>query len=215
MGNPTAGALMFKKLISSSFRKPSGIFGWYAARFMTGRNDYVYDGILAALKPSGGMRLLEIGYGLGIGIQKMTQACDLGIDGIDFSRQMHRRAARRNKTLIKAGKVNLMHGDFRNCSLPGKDYDAVVFANVLYFWEDLPTCFSKIKSLLKPTGQLVFYMTDADLLSQVPVFTPDHFHLYKKENVIDILKLCGFVNITEQIQLDDPQRVVISAQIGK
>jgi ubiquinone/menaquinone biosynthesis C-methylase UbiE len=71
------------------------------------RNDWAVS--LLKLQPTD--RVLEIGFGPGVAIQKMSEFVKEGlIWGIDHSEVMLRQASKRNKEAISADRVRLLLG---------------------------------------------------------------------------------------------------------
>src|SRR5579862_6682971 len=103
---------MFPKFIASQFKKPAGLLGNLIGNFMTKSNRNKYDRLINDIRPGANEKLLEIGYGPGIGIQVIARLCEsCQIHGIDFSKLMYQRASRYNKSFIEKGKVQLEYGD--------------------------------------------------------------------------------------------------------
>jgi SAM-dependent methyltransferase len=140
-------------------------------------------------------KILEIGYGPGIGIKMIAEKCDsCVIHGIDFSKLMYKRASGLNNQYIKDNKVRLLLGDFLTLEVDFKDYDKVYCLNVIYFWNDLLHPFEKIRSILKKCGVLCFYMAHKDFLKKKK--SPDEiFNKYSIEQVTEALTKAGFSRI--------------------
>lgn len=134
------------------FRKPRGLLGLLAARYMLKRNGFVYESIEAFADFRDGQSVLEIGYGPGYGLGYLLSRHGISLDGIDFSPLMFRKASRANRAFIEAGRLRLRCGDILADGSELGIYDRVVFANVLYFWDDLDAAFSAIKARLARVG---------------------------------------------------------------
>ena len=100
--------------VGMQFKKPTGIAGQaIISDMMIIGNRPAYDTLIKDLKIQPGNRILEIGYGPGVGIDIITKECETcDIYGIDFSELMYRRALRRNKHVIEKNRVHLLLGDF-------------------------------------------------------------------------------------------------------
>jgi cyclopropane fatty-acyl-phospholipid synthase-like methyltransferase len=104
---------MFKKFIAMQFKKPSGLFGMFSSNVMIKGNKAKYESIIKYLDLQPGDKLLEIGYGPGVGINMIAKACtSCTIHGIDFSNLMYRRASKYNKQYIENSTMLLQYGDF-------------------------------------------------------------------------------------------------------
>ena len=189
---------MFKDLVATQFKKPSGLFGMISSRIMINNNMAQYERLIKELNLQPGDKLLEIGYGPGVGINKVAMACpSCIIHGIDFSRLMFIRATKYNKQLIDNHTMQLQYGDFLNTPLASTDYDKIFCLNVVYFWNELHEPFKKVFSLLKAGGGFYIYMANKDVLKK----TPDTvFNKYSIEQIIEALKFVGFGNVEYNLE---------------
>ena len=186
---------MFKELIALQFKKPTGLFGMLTSNLMIKGNRSNYEILLRDLDIQPHDKILEIGFGPGIGISLIAEKCNsCVIHGIDFSKLMYKRASNLNKIYIHDNKVRLLLGDFLTLEIDLKDYDKVFCLNVVYFWNDLLQPFEKIRSLLKKGGIFCFYMAHKDFL--IKKKSPDKiFNKYSIEQVTEALTKTGFSRI--------------------
>jgi cyclopropane fatty-acyl-phospholipid synthase-like methyltransferase len=191
---------MLKKFIASQFKKPTGLFGIFTSNMMVKNNQKNYVKIIKDLDLQRNDKLLEIGYGPGIGIQMIAERChDCTIHGIDFSKLMYKRASKYNKPFIDNGRVQLQYGDFLKSSILNNNYDKVFCLNVVYFWDELNNPFEKVLSLLKKGGAFHIYMADKNTLIEKKA--PDSvFNKYSIEQVKEALKAAGFENVEHHVE---------------
>lgn len=186
---------MFRKL-SLQFRRPDGFLGKIISGLMKKGNRPVYENLIEYMEIKQGEKMLEIGYGPGLGIDLiLTGFPSVSINGVDFSELMYKEASERNKKLIEGGRVKLQYGDFLEAAVDGKDFDRVYFTNVIYFWNDIQKPFEKIYSLLKKGGSVNFYMAGKDYLEKQMITNQETFNKYSIEQVKDTLTAAGFINI--------------------
>jgi len=186
---------MLKRIISSQFKKPAGLMGVFVSNLMIRGNRHNYDVLLKDLNVQAGDKILEIGYGPGIGITLLAEKGKPGIvHGIDFSKLMYKRATERNKKNIDDKKVKLFAGDFLKDNIDGADYDKIFCVNVIYFWADLQKPFFKIRSLLKNDGAFFCYMAHKDFLAKKNPAN-DIFNKYSIEQITAALKSAGFSKV--------------------
>ena len=186
---------MLRTFIASQFKKPSGLFGIFTSNLMIKGNQKNYDRLIRDLDLQPHDKIVEIGYGPGIGIQMISKLCPTcTIHGIDFSRLMYKKAGNYNKPYVDEGRVQLHYGDFLKTSDLDEDYDKVFCLNVVYFWSELNSPFKKVCSLLKQGGAFQIYMADIDTL--IKKKAPDSvFNKYSIEQVMEALKSAGFENV--------------------
>ena len=186
---------MFRNFIARQFKKPTGWFGNISSKIMIKGNRNKYDTLIKDMDLKTNDKLLEIGYGPGIGIHMIAQLCEsCTIHGVDFSKLMYKKASNYNKSNIEKGKVHLQYGDYLNISIAQNTYDKIFCLNVIYFWDELYGPFEKTLSLLKTNGVFYIFMVNADTL--VEKKAPDSvFNKYSIDQVVASLKSAGFSKI--------------------
>jgi ubiquinone/menaquinone biosynthesis C-methylase UbiE len=100
-----------------------------------------------------GDRVLEVGYGPGVGIEKAVLLIQEGeIVGIDPSKTMLRQAEKRNRQAVQEGKVRLLSGKVEEW--PGLEvpFDKIFSVNSASFWSDRLRVLKKMLRWLRPEG---------------------------------------------------------------
>lgn len=185
--------------IALQFKKPTGFLGRIISLLMVKGNRHAYLALIEklAIKPSD--KILEIGYGPGIGIYEIaSNYTAIDLYGIDFSELMYKRACKRNKAYIDSNRVKLFYGDFINYELNTSEFNTVFCINVVYFWSNLQIPFSKIYQLLQPQGLFCFYMIDKEELSKLSFTDESVFNKYSIDQIVEVLSFVGFSQITYQ-----------------
>ena len=186
---------MLRKFIASQFKKPRGPLGIITSNLMLKGNQKNYEKLIKDLDLQPHDEVFEIGYGPGIGISMIAEACSsCTIHGIDFSRLMFKRASKFNKNHIDEGRVKLRFGDFLKPFDLNSQYDKMLCLNVVYFWDDLRQPLDKVISLLKTGGAFHIYMAEKNTLIEKKA--PDSvFNKYSIEQMSESLKSAGFNNV--------------------
>lgn len=186
---------MIREFIASQFKRPAGLLGVWSSNQMVKNNQKNYDRLIMDLDMQPQDKLLEIGYGPGIGIWMIAERCSTcTVHGIDFSQLMYKRASKYNKRFIDAGRVSLLYGDFLQAPVTHDDYNKVFCLNVVYFWNELKGPFTKVFSSLKKGGSFHMYMADEKTL--IKMKAPDSiFNKYSIEQVVEALKVVGFESV--------------------
>jgi SAM-dependent methyltransferase len=182
--------------IGMQFRKPEGVLGYLVSNMIFIGNRSTYETMINDLAIHSDDKILEIGYGPGLGIYLISrryEKCD--IYGIDFSEMMYRRAAGRNKKFMKNNRVHLFLGDFNETEISVDGFDKIFCLNVVYFWNDLRKPFERVKSLLKDNGIFYFYMADKDELNRDRFTKNDVFNKYSIEHILEVLDAVGFKDV--------------------
>lgn len=141
------------------FGKPEGFLGWLVGRIMAVENKQRIEWAVSELALKGNENILEIGFGPGAAIKKISQKISTGkITGYDISELMVKQASHRNKKDIKSGKVQLYHTSKFNFESYKSYFDKILAINVNLFWKDPVAELANLKSLLRENGliQIVF-----------------------------------------------------------
>ena len=188
---------MFLKKLAMQAKMPSGLFGHFVANRMIKGNRPYSVFLLNELKLRGNEKILEIGYGSGIGIKLlMEQNKSCSVYGIDFSELMYRKAGKLNKSYVDNNKVHLFCGDFLTSGINTAEFDIIFCLNVIYFWDELSEPFTKIRTLLKENGTFHFYMAGKEELDNLKFATNNNiFNKRTIEQVTESLASAGFHNI--------------------
>jgi ubiquinone/menaquinone biosynthesis C-methylase UbiE len=139
--------------------------------------------------------VLEIGFGHGYGIIEALGKNAGKVYGLDFSKDMVKRAGKLLKEQIAAGKVELFHGAVAHAPFPNEKFDKIYAVNVIYFWEKPEQELAEILRLLKPGGRAVFYFTDRESINRHRFTQSSVFHKYTGEEFCSIVKNCGFSKV--------------------
>jgi SAM-dependent methyltransferase len=180
---------MSKNRVARNLRKPKGKLGKEIGEQLV-LNLSIYKQFEELLDLSLFKDILEIGYGPGFGINYYIEKYSIHIDGIDYSRLMHRFAADKNEKNIKEGKVHLERADINKWST-NKTYDLIYFFNVIYFFNNLEKIFKKINSLLNRNGCIGIFMDSPEILACNPITIKSVFNRYTIEQVKSELKRIG------------------------
>ncbi|MHB1688115.1 MAG: class I SAM-dependent methyltransferase [Ignavibacteriaceae bacterium] len=189
------------KNISSQFGKPSGILGRLAGFIMTKRASNIERnewGIsLLNIHPSD--IILEIGFGPGIAIKRMSELATNGIIyGLDHSSLMVQKASERNKEAIQSSKVKLALGSVSNLPKYENHFDKILDVNSFQFWVNPVESLKALKGIMKSNGIIALVhqprkpgATDADAMESA-----NHFK--------ELMKQSGFTDIRIEKKIMKP-----------
>ena len=141
--------------VVSQFHRPRGwagrLAGWEMARRPSNRQRNRWAVRLLDVQPDD--RVLEIGFGPGLAIREAAARAVRGVVvGIDHSAVMQRQAARRNRTAVRAGRVDLRVAAADDLPSFDSPFDKALAVNSLGFWPDAVTRLAEIRSLMRPGG---------------------------------------------------------------
>jgi ubiquinone/menaquinone biosynthesis C-methylase UbiE len=119
------------------FGHPTGVVGRIVGHLMAFRNKERSWWVLPQLEINQDDRVLEVGFGSGMDIQRVSQsAVDGFVAGVDHSEVMLNQARRRNRAAIRAGRVDLQLAPASQLPYPDESFDKIFSINVAQFWTD-------------------------------------------------------------------------------
>ncbi len=182
--------------VAQQFRRPSGALGRLVSRLMEVGNASSYQQALRHLDLRPESRILEIGFGPGAGLAQIAHVVTTGCTvGVDFSEEMCRRAGARHADLVRAGRLELMHGDVADLDLGERRFDRILAVNVLYFWPAPLTVFRRLHAQLAEDGLLALTFTAPEDLRRIFFARTPVFHAYSAAEVVDLLQAAGFRDV--------------------
>ena len=137
------------------FGRPRGVLGWIAGKLMArGKGEFALD-LLGDVGVAPTDRVLEIGFGPGVGIEVAARLASQGrVFGVDISDVMLRMAARRNRAALQAGRVELSLASVSDLPFADETFDVVFAINSVQFWPDLPRDLKEVHRVLRRDGRL-------------------------------------------------------------
>lgn len=192
----------------SQFGHPRGWRGWVVGQLMAIKNRERSLWVLSLLELRPADRVLEIGFGSGADIRRVSARIPEGfVMGIDHSEAMVRLAASKNARAIRAGHVTLRQGSASNLTYESNSFDTVYSINVAQFWDKPIEVAQEIRRALKPGGQVALAVqprnkgaTEATVLKT-------------GEKLVEALSAAGFSPVRLERKLLRPVSVVCALAI--
>jgi SAM-dependent methyltransferase len=142
-----------------SFRRqlarPRGVLGLVAGEVLAWSNLDPNRWTLALLAPGVEDRVVEIGFGPGVGVRLAAARARRGlVAGVDPSSMMVRRARWRNLRAVRRGRVDLRRGTVAALPWPEGTFTHAFAVNSFFEWPDPRAGLAEVARVLRPGGRL-------------------------------------------------------------
>jgi arsenite methyltransferase len=193
-----------RDIVLGQRRRPHGwlapLTGWILDRANQRLNAQVID----MLDPRPGERILEVGFGGGMGIALLQARCpDARLAGAEISTAMLAAASRRYQRSVAAGDLELHEASVERLPWPDASFDGVFTVNTIYFWPDVMAGMRELHRVLRPHGRLIFGVRDRALLQRAG-FAAQGFLTPSYDDIATWLGRAGFRQI--RMLEDRPRR---------
>ena len=194
---------MFKliyKYIARQFGRPTGLGGKISTFIMNCLNREQYGAVVDNIDIHVTDTILDIGFGNGFFIRRLSDKNFHKIYGIDISPDMLKTATEKNHKKIEQGKIELLLADVQDLPFDDSSIDKVYTINTVYFWQDINKGFSEIKRILKPDGIFLNVVYSKEWLNKLQPITQYGFEKYSISELERITKDNG-MRIFETIEI--------------
>jgi ubiquinone/menaquinone biosynthesis C-methylase UbiE len=160
------------------FGRPRGFLGRLGGVIMARVNRDAAAQVIKLLVVRPDDKVLEVGFGPGIGIQLLLERVTVGwVAGVDQSQEMVRQAAARNASALRNAKADLRYGSVERLPFADDIFDKAFAINSMQAWRDARTGLREIRRVLKPGGSIALCFTNSG---------------QSKEGVVESLAAAGF-----------------------
>lgn len=187
------------KLLWRTFGVPTGVLGRIGGTMMAGRRQRAIAAHVAELLDvRRGDRILEIGFGPGVGIQHLREKLggEVFIAGIDPSEVMMRMARARNAEAVASGAVTLISGTAEKMPFESESFDKAYAMNSFHLWQEKLAGLNEVRRVLRDDGRLV-----------LSFYGPAQREI-TLESVQEYLEQAGFSKITAKVDRAVAQFVI-------
>jgi len=149
-----------RAVLMRMFGRPRGVLGRLGGILMARVNRAAAAEVIGLLDVRPDDRILEVGFGPGVGIQLLARcAIDGWVAGVDQSQEMVRQAAARNAEALRSRRVDLRYGSAERLPFPEATFDKVLAINSMQVWPDARAALKEIDRVLKPGGTVTLGFT--------------------------------------------------------
>ena len=160
---------MFFKYIAQQFLNPTGFGGKLSTFVMNRLNQKLYKTVVDNLDIQETDTILDIGFGNGYLIRRISNKNPQKIYGVEISSDMLNLTTKKNKKKMEQGKIQLLLADVQALPFENSSIDKAFTVNTVYFWHDLQKGFSEINRVLKPDGIFVNTLYLKEWLDKLPM----------------------------------------------
>jgi ubiquinone/menaquinone biosynthesis C-methylase UbiE len=148
------------RILLRMFGRPKGLLGRIGGLILARFNRAFAEEIVALLDVRAAERVLEVGFGPGVGIELLASAASGGkVAGIDPSTEMVEQASARNAAAIGTGAVDLRQGSVESMPFEDDSFDTALAINSMQVWPDKPAGLREIRRVLTGGGRLALGFT--------------------------------------------------------
>ena len=133
-------------------------------------------------------KILDIGCGGGVNIEKFLKLTANNVDGLDYSEVSVSQSIKRNRKSVDIGRCRVIQADVSSMPIEDMSYDLVSAFETIYFWPDIKNTFKEVSRIIKANGQFMIaqgtdgnHPDDEKWLSTVEgmkVYTADELERY-------------------------------------
>lgn len=136
-------------------QKPTGWLGRLILRNMNARHSGVTDWGLSHVRVGKDFAILDVGCGGGRTVSKLAaMASDGKVYGVDYSAASVAVATKKNRELIRTGRVWIREGNVSALPFADDSFDLVTAVETHFWWPDLPAGFREVFRVLRPGGSV-------------------------------------------------------------
>ena len=137
------------------YRKPQGKEGIEVIKSMNEEHQNISEFAFECVNVKDDAKILDIGCGGGVNIEKFHKLTSGNVDGLDYSEVSVAETAKRNKEHVESGKCNVIQADVSAMPIEDETYDLVTAFSTIFFWPDIGETFKEVLRIIKPDGQFM------------------------------------------------------------
>ncbi|MGH8608543.1 MAG: class I SAM-dependent methyltransferase [Gammaproteobacteria bacterium] len=149
-----------KRILMRAFGRPKGSLGRLGGIIMARMNRKVAAWAIDLLGVHPSDKVLEVGFGPGVGIQLLAKSVSSGrVVGVDYSKEMVEQASVRNAKAIEDGRVDLREGSVERLPFEDETFNSALAINSMQVWPDAVAGLREIRRVMRPGGRIVLAFT--------------------------------------------------------
>jgi arsenite methyltransferase len=182
------------KALARQLAHPRGVGGRLVATMLNRANRAAVTRAVAAVEPTPGDTVADLGFGGGLGLDLLLDAVGPSghVVGVDVSQTVIDRAVRRHRREVADDRLALHLASMDRLPLEDDALDGVISVNTIYFIEELDRALAELGRVTRRSGRIVIGLGDPGAMARMPVTR----HGFRLRPVAEVLALAGDVGLT-------------------
>ena len=173
-------------------RKPEGELGNELINHMNENHEGLCRWSLSHLNISEYDKILDIGCGGGVNVERFLKKTRNKVFGIDYSPLAVERSIKLNEKSVGEGRCEIIHGSVSDLPFEDNEFDIVTAFETVYFWPDFINDLKEVRRVLKDDG-IIFIANEAlhreyDVRQEHIIELLD-MHIYSESELLGTLKV--------------------------
>ncbi|WP_407381203.1 class I SAM-dependent methyltransferase [Methanobrevibacter sp.] len=192
--------------------KPHGEEGIQTIENMNENHKDISEFAFECVKVNNNDKILDIGCGGGVNIEKFLKLTENNVNGLDYSEISVAESIKRNKTAVEEKRCEVILADVSDMPIDDETYDLVSAFETIYFWPDIENTFKEVARIIKDNGQFMIaqgtngnHPDDEKWLKTV-----EGMSVYTAPQLEEYLLNAGFSNVKSYKKENDYILVVIA-----
>ena len=135
--------------------KPHGEEGIQTIENMNENHEEISEFAFECIDVEDKDKILDIGCGGGVNIEKFLKISKNNVDGLDYSDVSVSESIKRNSASVEIGRCNIINADVSDMPIEDETYDLVSAFETIYFWPTIKTTFKEVSRIIKPDGRFM------------------------------------------------------------
>lgn len=192
--------------------KPHGSEGIETIKRMNENHKDISEFAFKCINVKDSDRILDIGCGGGVNIEKFLKLTDNNVDGLDYSDVSVTESIKRNEKAVDEKRCCVIQADVSDIPIDDESYDVATAFETIYFWPDIENTFREVLRIIKPNGQFMIAQgTDGNHPDDEKwLNTVEGMSVYTAEELERYLLNAGFIDVKTFKKENDYIMVVIA-----
>ena len=192
--------------------KPHGEEGFETIENMNENHMEISEFAFECIDVNGDERILDIGCGGGVNIEKFLKLTSNNVDGLDYSEVSVASSIERNIDAVDNGRCTVIQADVQDMPIDDESYDLATAFETIYFWPEIQETFKEVSRVIKPDGRFMIAQgTDGNHPDDEKwLATVEGMSIYTSPELERYLLDAGFKSVESYIKENDYILVVIA-----